>query len=151
MDRKSAKIFKNRLLELRTRLRGDVSQMGFVPDCEMSLRLLTGKEHMLQEIERALESIENGIYGECERCGRRIPRARLTAIPYTAVCAGCAASVPGRPGDNGPFMVEVADEREDAWDLIETARPSVGLSAAPTNRRHQPPRRSLGCGSRTIR
>lgn len=151
MDRQTVKTYRNRLLELRTRLRGDVGQMGCVPDCEMSLRLLTGKEHMLQQIERALQSIADGTYGECARCGRRIPRARLTAVPYTAVCTGCAVTIPGRPQDSGSSTVEVADEQEEGWEPAETARSSAGSPAAQPNRPRRAPRQSLGCGSRAMR
>jgi len=35
----------------------------------------------LAEIERALAKLDAGTYGRCERCGRPIPAARLTALP----------------------------------------------------------------------
>lgn len=93
MDRETVKFYKNCLLEQRTRLRGDASQMACAPDCEMTLRLLTSKEQMLQEIEYALERIEDGVFGKCTQCDRRISKARLTVIPYTVLCTACAARV----------------------------------------------------------
>ncbi len=35
-------------------------------------------------IDAALEKIENGSYGICEGTGKKIPEARLNAIPWTA-------------------------------------------------------------------
>ncbi|SEQ86762.1 TraR/DksA C4-type zinc finger protein [Piscibacillus halophilus] len=38
-------------------------------------------EEELSEIEHALEKMENGTYGICERTGRPIPEERLKAMP----------------------------------------------------------------------
>lgn len=47
---------------------------------------ITGKEyHILRQIDRALEKIEDGSYGVCDVSGEEIPRARLLAIPYANV------------------------------------------------------------------
>lgn len=35
--------------------------------------------------------IEDGSFGECEECGMKIPKARLEAIPYAALCVQCAS------------------------------------------------------------
>ena len=60
---------------------------------EYTLTLLESKEDMLEQIEVALQRIEDGIYGTCERCGRKIPRARLDAIPYAIHCVKCASQL----------------------------------------------------------
>ena len=44
----------------------------------------------LREIERALERLEAGTYGLCDRCGERIDVDRLRAVPYTVHCRSCA-------------------------------------------------------------
>lgn len=138
MDRKAVRSYKERLLELRRRLRGDVCQMAYVPDCEMSLRLLSGKEQMLQQIEHALEQMEDGKYGRCERCERRIPQARLTAVPYTTVCAGCASHMTARPEDSRLPSAEPA-EATDPRSPGETCRPPVRPPAARRNRARRIP------------
>ncbi len=46
----------------------------------------------LQAIEAALSRIENGHYGLCMRCGKKIPRERLEAIPYAILCVECKSS-----------------------------------------------------------
>jgi RNA polymerase-binding protein DksA len=44
----------------------------------------------LARVERALERIEAGDYGRCERCGGDIGPARLAALPETPTCIDCA-------------------------------------------------------------
>jgi DnaK suppressor protein len=51
---------------------------------------------MREDVERALEKIDDGTYGICDRCGRLIPEARLEARPWSVYCVGCAAIVAGR-------------------------------------------------------
>ncbi len=43
----------------------------------------------LKKVEEALDRLEAGRYGVCERCGRNIPDERLEAVPYTALCMNC--------------------------------------------------------------
>lgn len=45
-----------------------------------NIRDLTGK------IDKALERIDEGMYGLCERCGRPIEKARIKALPYATLC-----------------------------------------------------------------
>jgi RNA polymerase-binding transcription factor DksA len=40
-------------------------------------------------VDVALERIAAGTYGACDDCGRRIPLARLRALPETTVCVDC--------------------------------------------------------------
>jgi len=44
----------------------------------------------IPQIRAALNRIADGSYGECARCGGVIPEARLDALPWTALCRGCA-------------------------------------------------------------
>jgi DnaK suppressor protein len=46
---------------------------------------------MLGDVDRALEKIEDGTYGICDRCGRLIPEERLDARPWSVRCVDCAA------------------------------------------------------------
>ena len=43
----------------------------------------------VDEIDKALEKIVLGTYGVCEKCGENIPRERLKALPYAALCVKC--------------------------------------------------------------
>jgi DnaK suppressor protein len=49
-------------------------------------------EAMLRDVERALEKIEDGTYGICDRCGRLISEARLEARPWSVLCVDCASA-----------------------------------------------------------
>lgn len=42
-------------------------------------------------IDAALHQLEAGNYGTCTQCGEPIEAARLRAIPYSILCARCAA------------------------------------------------------------
>ena len=44
----------------------------------------------LRQIERALERLEAGTFGVCDRCGERIEDERLRVVPYAGSCARCA-------------------------------------------------------------
>jgi RNA polymerase-binding protein DksA len=43
----------------------------------------------LKGIDSALTRIEQGKYGLCIKCGKRIPQDRLEAIPYALMCVEC--------------------------------------------------------------
>lgn len=118
MKRADIKTYKERLLALRARLRGDVNQMADAAlnksrseangdlssmpihmadigsdnfEQEFTISLMQSDEGTLGQIEASLERIEEGTYGQCEECGLKIPKTRLNAIPYTALCVKCAS------------------------------------------------------------
>jgi len=43
-------------------------------------------------IDSALTRIEQGKYGSCMRCGKKIPKERLEAIPYALMCIECQSA-----------------------------------------------------------
>jgi DnaK suppressor protein len=118
MKKADVKSYKERLLALRARLRGDVDQMAnsalsksrteahgdlsSMPihmadigsdnfEQEFTLSLMESDAGTLGKIEAALERIEEGTYGQCEECGAKIPKTRLNAIPYATMCVKCAS------------------------------------------------------------
>ncbi len=56
---------------------------------ERDLALSAQARAAVDEIDRALAKMEAGTYGVCERCGNPIPKARLKALPYAALCVAC--------------------------------------------------------------
>jgi DnaK suppressor protein len=46
---------------------------------------------MLRDVDRALQKLEDGTYGICDRCGRLIPEERLEARPWSVLCVEDAA------------------------------------------------------------
>jgi DnaK suppressor protein len=120
MKKAELKVYKDRLLLLRARLRGDVHAMAdsalkqtrsessgdlsFMPihmadlgtdnfEQEFTLSLMENEETTLAQIDAALERIEEGAYGNCVECEARIPKTRLNAIPYTPHCVKCASKL----------------------------------------------------------
>ncbi|MCX7426879.1 MAG: TraR/DksA family transcriptional regulator [Planctomycetia bacterium] len=118
MNKADMKACRDRLIALRARLRGDVNNMAentlakrrsessgdlsSMPihmadigtdnfEQEFTLTLMESDEGTLASIEAALERVEDGTYGQCEECGARIPKARLTAVPYATMCVKCAS------------------------------------------------------------
>ena len=53
---------------------------------EIDYTLGENSEHLLSEIEAALERVENGTYGTCVKCDRTIPPERLEANPWASLC-----------------------------------------------------------------
>ena len=51
--------------------------------------LVRQAERHLAEIEAALVRARSGTYGICERCGGRVPEARLRARPVARSCVTC--------------------------------------------------------------
>ena len=114
MKKTESKVYKQELVHLRARLRGDVTAMADsalngkkadktarMPihmaeigtdnfEQEFTLSLLASEEDTLGMIESALERIEDGLYGLCQDCGSSIPKTRLNALPYTPFCVKCA-------------------------------------------------------------
>ena len=56
---------------------------------ERDLALSAQARAAVDEIDRALAKMDAGTYGVCERCGQPIPKARLKALPYAALCVAC--------------------------------------------------------------
>jgi len=123
MKKADMKAYRERLLLLRARLRGDVNQLADAAlkknggegngnlssmpihmadigsdnfEQEFTLTLMQSEEETLEAIEAALERIEDGSYGLCEECNVRIPKTRLNAIPYATLCVRCAEQLERR-------------------------------------------------------
>lgn len=120
MNKSESKVYKQLLLALRGRLRGDVNAMADAAlnktrseasgdlssmpihmadvgsdnfEQEFTLSLMENDEETLGQIEAALERIEDSTFGVCTECQGKIPKARLQALPYTPHCVKCATRV----------------------------------------------------------
>jgi DnaK suppressor protein len=60
-------------------------------DREFALSVLAKDQSSLYEIDDALLRIKKGLYGLCEMSGKRIPIARLEAIPFARLTVDCQA------------------------------------------------------------
>jgi DnaK suppressor protein len=112
------KPYKELLIVLRARLRGDVTTLAnaalaanggsaassAVPshmadlgsdtfEQDNTILLMNSEGEVLGEVESALERTEDGTYGFCLECSGKIPKTRLKAIPYTPHCVKCASEL----------------------------------------------------------
>jgi len=53
------------------------------------LRLRGRERRLLKKIENAIERVEQGTFGICDRCGNEIDIRRLEARPVTTMCIDC--------------------------------------------------------------
>ncbi len=58
-------------------------------DRERDLALSAQARAEVAEIDVALDKIDEGTYGTCDKCGKPIPKARLEVIPWAALCVNC--------------------------------------------------------------
>jgi DnaK suppressor protein len=57
--------------------------------------LLEQAHDQLAQVDSAIERLDAGQYGRCERCGQPIPAARLAARPTASTCIRCASGASG--------------------------------------------------------
>jgi DnaK suppressor protein len=118
MKKKDLDEFKAVLLQIRSRIRGDVQQLTSNAldgghdskspthmaelgtdtfEQDFSLGVMERDQGVLEEIDAALKRIEQGSFGLCESCVEQgkppsraaIPKTRLNAVPYARNCVEC--------------------------------------------------------------
>lgn len=116
VNKKEGNEFKKRLIDLRSKIADDIRTVGEGGlkksqrdasgdlsaytfhmadvasdsfDREMSWDRLSGEQKVLYAIDDALKKIDDGSYGVCDDCGKKINKARLKAIPYAKLCRNC--------------------------------------------------------------
>ena len=78
------------LQDLRDSAGGDSADWAFdAGSDDVSSQLAELESRELVKIERALQRLKNGLYGVCEGCQKKIPVARLNALPFSATCVQC--------------------------------------------------------------
>jgi RNA polymerase-binding transcription factor DksA len=101
---------RSELQEHRDRLRKEIADQGVDPDSEdfhvdlergfadsahstaeraRLIALVKELRSNLLDIGRALDKMERGTFGRCERCHQPIPPERLEAIPWARLCISC--------------------------------------------------------------
>jgi RNA polymerase-binding protein DksA len=116
MPQRDLNHYKQRLLQLRGRLTGEVERIieavqqdvqapgtiAHLPvhpadqandGLDVEVDLLKNEQDILREVDEALGRINDGNYGACQRCRQSIDAQRLDAIPFTAYCVSCAAAM----------------------------------------------------------
>lgn len=92
---------------------GDAADMAHsVSARETSYEIGSVESRAVAQIDYAIRRIDSGKYGVCEDCGRRIPPARLRAMPFAYLCVEC----------------KQRDEQADEKSQEETAIESLDLA-----------------------
>ena len=58
-------------------------------DREVNLGLMQNEATQLRDVEDAIVRIDNGSYGICETCEKKILKPRLKALPFVRNCISC--------------------------------------------------------------
>lgn len=85
----------------------DRASEGF--EDELAVGLIAIEAAKLDDIEAAIQRIDDGSYGLCVDCGKAIPRKRLEVLPFARRCLACAGESERR--------VRAVDESEVEEDI----------------------------------
>jgi DnaK suppressor protein len=117
MNEAALRTLRDELTRHRDHLRAEIEGQGAAPDTddlafaddagfadrshstEERSRLISVVRALrsnLLDVNRALDKIDAGTYGTCERCGRPIGVERLEALPWAALCIDCKQEAGGR-------------------------------------------------------
>lgn len=111
LDEKRMQRNRKRLEDERARLQAELANMGVMMDERerpgygthmadsatevfeqtKNLAVCQRLRQTLELVNKALDKMDKGIYGLCERCGQPIDPARLKALPYAVLCMSCQA------------------------------------------------------------
>ena len=64
-----------------------------VAEAERIVTVTEDFQDILAQVNAALERMNEGTYGVCLRCGKRVAAARLEAFPYVAYCIECQSII----------------------------------------------------------
>ena len=119
MNKVQQEVLRKRLEERRAEIENDVSFMAsemrylgvdqddengslgnhisddgsYVQEAERIATVSEDFHQILNQVNAALERMDNGNYGECQRCGKPIGAERLEAFPYVAHCIDCQSFI----------------------------------------------------------
>jgi DnaK suppressor protein len=112
MDKKTLEQYKKKLEEKRRELSeaytknrhyGRESDEGGTQDLadkasssytkEFLYSLSNTEKSILEEVQHAIERMDDGEYGTCMECGEKISKKRLDAVPWARFCVPCQERV----------------------------------------------------------
>lgn len=75
---------------------GDLIYSDHMPDLgsdaierEKAFLFASRDGNYLSQLEDAMKRIEDGSFGVCRACGKKIPKERMEAVPTTTICVPC--------------------------------------------------------------
>ena len=110
MPVRERKVFKDLLLKQRAKLSGQVAVLKDESltradsviseedgtdafDRQFTLDLVSSEYDLLFEIDEALHRIDDGSYGICQECNKKIQKPRLKALPFVKMCIDCQSKI----------------------------------------------------------
>lgn len=120
MNKQKLEYFRNLLLKQRlqatedlradkaTALEGNdgVEDSGEMSELDLNrstaLDLAGRQTQLIEEIDEALQRIEDGTYGQCFSCGKPLDEERLKAMPTAKYDVACQAAIEEVQGSNDP-------------------------------------------------
>ncbi len=79
---------------------------------DLALRIAESETVEAEEIERAIEKIDNGTYGICEMCNKPIGVDRIKFLPYVTLCIKCQELSEIRRREDGDELDDLAEGAE---------------------------------------
>lgn len=70
-----------------------VDQAAAETDKSFVLQMKNRDRDALWQIDEAIKRLDEGSFGECERCGESISEGRIEAFPFTTLCIDCKAEL----------------------------------------------------------
>ena len=89
MESNSWNHFKNQSQEDMRYTTHIADQASDTMDKELNSYFSTRAKKYLKYLNEALQHIENGTYGICVECKKKIPKERLEEVPHTRQCVPC--------------------------------------------------------------
>jgi DnaK suppressor protein len=108
MDKRRVRVFRDRLMDRRQSLVGQVQQAELYSrerdseatqdpadmaanayTKELLVSMSDNDRQLLNLIDEALERMDDSGYGKCVRCGQPLPEKRLEAVPWARHCVRC--------------------------------------------------------------
>jgi DnaK suppressor protein len=108
MDKRRVRVFRDRLMDRRDSLVGQVQQAELYSrerdseatqdpadmaanayTKELLVSMSDNDRHLLNLIDEALVRMDDSGYGKCIRCGQALPEKRLEAVPWARHCVRC--------------------------------------------------------------
>jgi RNA polymerase-binding transcription factor DksA len=94
-------------------------------DRELALSQLSAEQDALYEVEAAMRRILDGSYGLCEQTGKRIPAARLKAVPWTRFRREVEAQLEKTGEIMPPQLGRLRSLRDELASALAESEPTV--------------------------
>ena len=92
---------------IKTTVDGDVAdQAAANSEQEDIFRIGSIESDAVARIDYALQRLDDGTYGVCEECGKRIPQARLKVLPFATSCVQCQETIERDPTGNESLFLD---------------------------------------------